>query len=490
MPESSVHPLESILRLCAAAAPNPWYPSAYVKETNTPREELDPYLDQLRMAGLVHLTDWVPGHGQGYALTPAGEDVLKNPRQLARLLAGKWSLRVVRDDRPPARSAPSPWERGEAVREALMHPSPPLITFALVAINVIIFLMKLGSENLYNQLFDWAVANPIALLQHQWWRLLTTAFLHANWMHIGFNMYALYALGQNAERIWGHARYLLIYVIGALGCTCLALIMEPIPCIGASGAVCGIFAAEAVWAYYHREFLNPRIFSAWQRNFVINLVLLTFISFFRGVSWQGHLGGAIAGLIVGLCFSYSQAQIGVKRWLALVGVILVPVVSVALLVRTMNTSAKWENLRKGIELTGRPAPSDSEIDEFNENYLPEVRSSIPSALQIETNVGELLNMHASRRKNVDQAIVEIDVGAESLEHAANKFRQRGPFVTPLVEKARTAGLNLIEAHLELLRLFKECLEKGEKWTEKDDERLKKQKQNVEKAETEWKSLFR
>jgi DNA-binding IscR family transcriptional regulator len=88
MPESSVHPLESILRLCAAAAPEPWYPSAYAKETNTPRDTLDPYLDQLRMAGLVHLTDWVPGHGQGYALTPAGEDVLKDPRQLARLLAG------------------------------------------------------------------------------------------------------------------------------------------------------------------------------------------------------------------------------------------------------------------------------------------------------------------------------------------------------------------------------------------------------------------
>jgi membrane associated rhomboid family serine protease len=490
MPESSVHPLESILRLCAAAAPNPWYPSAYAKETNTARDDLDPYLDQLRMAGLVHLTDWVPGLGQGYALTPAGEDVLKNPRQLARLLAGKWSLRVVRDDRPQPRSAPSPWERGEAVREALMHPSAPVVTFALVAINVVIFLLKLGSENLYSQIFDWAVANPFALLQHQWWRLLTTAFLHANLMHVGFNMYALYALGQNAERIWGHARYFLIYVIGALGCTCLALIIQPIPCIGASGAVCGIFAAEAVWAYYHREFLNPRIFSSWQRNFMINLVLLVFISFFPGVSWAGHLGGAIAGLIVALCFSYSQAQIGVKRWLGLAGVILVPVVSVAMLVRTMNISAEWARIRKKAESAVENVQSDSEIQDFNDNYLPQVRSAISENKKIETDLRVLLEMHPTRRNNVNLAIGVFDANIQSLNKTITLLRQRERFVTPLVEQARSAGLNYLQARLELSRLFKECLEKGDKWTEQDEERLRQQKENVENAENEWRSLFR
>jgi len=490
MPESSVHPLESILRLCAAAAPEPWYPSAYAKETNTPRDTLDPYLDQLRMAGLVHLTDWVPGHGQGYALTPAGEDVLKDPRQLARLLAGKWSLRVVRDDRPQARAAPSPWERGEAVREALMHPVQPVVTFTLIAVNVAIFVIRYGSKDLYGQIQDWAVANPVALIQHQWWRLLTTAFLHQNELHVGFNMYALYALGQNAERIWGHGRYLLIYVIGALGCTCLALITQPIPCIGASGAVCGIFAAEAVWAYYHREFLNPRIFAAWQRNFVINLVLLVIISFFPNVSWAGHLGGAIAGLLVALCFSYAQTQIGVGRWVSLMGVILVPIVSIGLLVRTMNTNPEWERRRKAVELAGQDAQSESEIREFNENYLPQVRSVIREAKNIETNVGELLEMGPSRRKNVDQAIADIDAGIGSLEQVTTLLRQRGPFVTPLVEEARTAGLNHLEARFELLRLFKECLEKGEKWTQKDEERLQQQKQNVEKAEKQWRALLK
>ena len=82
-------PLETILRQCAEAAPFPWYPTAYARTNGITREELDPHLDQLRMAGLIHLTDWVQGQGQGYALTPEGESVLQNPRELAKVRAGK-----------------------------------------------------------------------------------------------------------------------------------------------------------------------------------------------------------------------------------------------------------------------------------------------------------------------------------------------------------------------------------------------------------------
>jgi membrane associated rhomboid family serine protease len=490
MPESSVHPLESILRLCAAAAPEPWYPSVYAKETNTPRDTLDPYLDQLRMAGLVHLTDWVPGHGQGYALTPAGEDVLKDPRQLARLLAGKWSLRVVRDDRPQARAAPSPWERGEAVREALMYPFRPTVTYALIAINIGAFVLQCQSRQFRNLL----VADAPELLNGQWWRLLTTAFLHAGSLgmpwHLAMNMFALYSLGPVTERIWGHGRFLAIYLVAAIGSTCLALITDPIGCIGASGAICGVFGAWAAWLFYNRHHIPRSLFLAWQRTFMINVVLLVIISFVPGVSWAGHLGGAIAGLALALWFSYFQTQFARVSWLQWAGMILIPAVSVGFLVRTMNTNPEWVSLRKKVELAGQHVQSDSEIEEFNESFLPEVKSSIRGVMQMETNVGELLEVRPSRRKNVAQAIAEIDVGAESLEHTAHMLRQRGPFVTPLVEQARTNGLNLVEAHLELLGLFKECLGKGEEWTEKDEERLQKQKLNVEKAETGWRSLFR
>ena len=81
--------LEIILRECAAARPQPWYPSEYARATGVPRAPLDDALDELRANGLVHLTPWVEGHGQGYQLTQHGMEVLVQPRLLARLRQGQ-----------------------------------------------------------------------------------------------------------------------------------------------------------------------------------------------------------------------------------------------------------------------------------------------------------------------------------------------------------------------------------------------------------------
>src|SRR4051794_508507 len=88
MAKSHTELLEMILRECAAAQTHPWYPAAFAKATGVPREPLDASLDQLRLSGLVKLTPWVAGQGQGYQLTPHGAEVLQQPRLLARLRAG------------------------------------------------------------------------------------------------------------------------------------------------------------------------------------------------------------------------------------------------------------------------------------------------------------------------------------------------------------------------------------------------------------------
>src|SRR5262245_29883872 len=137
--------LERILQFCAEAAPRPWYPSAYVQAAGIPRDRLDPRLDQLRLAGLVRLTDWEKGTGQGYALTEEGERVLHSPRDLARLRDGQVPAR-------PAPEAPAPlgeepmteWDRGEAVRLALLKPGRPVVTQALLFLNLAWFLAGLG----------------------------------------------------------------------------------------------------------------------------------------------------------------------------------------------------------------------------------------------------------------------------------------------------------------------------------------------------------
>jgi membrane associated rhomboid family serine protease len=487
MPESSVHPLESTLRLCASLAPEPLYPSTYARETNTSRESLDSYLDQLRMAGLVRLTDWVAGHGQGYALTPAGEEVLKSPRLLARVVAGKWTPPVGRSDNRVPTARVTPWERGEAVREALLYPVQPVVTFVLIAICVVLFLIQKQFSALYGQIEELTIASPIGLLRGQWWRLLTTAFLHANLLHVGCNMYALYALGRNAERIWGHWRFLTIYLVAAWGGSCLALSIQPVRCIGASGAVCGIFAAEAAWVYYNRRFLDPRLFFSWQQNFMINVVLLGIISFMPNVSWAAHLGGAISGLIMALWLNYFQLQAGWRRWLTPIGVILIPLVAFGLLVRAMNSSAVWKQARE----YEKELQEEKEREEIN-NYLPRLASTDQKAQLVFTkDVKPLLEVRASRRnaEDVKKAIHQLDETINDLQKGVETLHTRRPFDSPFIEKVRQHRLLLTETRITLLQLGKECMEKGEDCTEKDEERLKEQEEQLEKIKNEWREIL-
>src|SRR5262249_11945911 len=156
-------------------------------------EQLDPYLDQLRMAGLIHLTDWVQGQGQGYALTPAGKRVLQSPRELARLRTGELGdYRHV--DVSPAEDRPmTAFERGEEIRAAFLHPSPPVVSYTLIAINVLWFLWGIAIALQHREklnTFLYASTNEVlrqtGALQGEylveswlgWGRLITCCFVH------------------------------------------------------------------------------------------------------------------------------------------------------------------------------------------------------------------------------------------------------------------------------------------------------------------------
>lgn len=500
MPESSVHLLESILRMCAAAAPEPWYPSTYAKETNTPRETLDPHLDQLRLAGLVHLTDWVAGYGQGYALTPAGEDVLKNPRQLARLVSGKWSPPVDRSEKRRTSTDSSPWQRGETVRAVFSHPKPSWVTYGIMMANVFVFLVGLflavragiraesflrGSTGEIMEATGGVTA--LDLLHGQWWRLVSSSFVHAGLLHIGANMLGLYFLGPLGEQMWGRGRYLLLYLIAGLGGNCVALMINPailnqgrisiILLVGASGAICGLLASEAIWIILNRRHLPSWLVSSFLRNVVINVIIIAYIgSAIPNVSNAGHFGGGVVGALTAVLLNYQRFGSTRQRWVAIVGVMLVPVVCIGLLVRAMNTSAAWLPLREEVE--------ENEINA----YLPDMHSTEQKALTTYSKeVEPLLERRASRRNSQDvtRVIEHLEENLQELEDKVKVLQKRAPFSSPFIERARQVRLELTNAWIALLQLSKECLQKGEKWTEKDEERRKQQETELARIQKEW-----
>jgi membrane associated rhomboid family serine protease len=375
--------LETILRGCAAAAPNPWYPSTFSQTAGMPREALDPFLDQLRMAGLVRLTDWVQGTGQGYALTPAGDQVLNAPRLLARLRLG--DVPAVDNVAPPeaerAMRAIDPLSRGEAARTALLNPINPWATVLLILVNVVWFLAGLGlavQKNVpLNQYLSFrsdpeilhdigAIRGEDIYIRHEWFRLLTCCFVHVGLVHLGVNMFSLYAVGPLLEQLWGSWRFLVLYLIAGFGGSCGMVIEQPLAGgAGASGALWGVLGSMATWLFLNRQVLPGPLVAMWRRQlilvFVINLALTFGIA---QISKGAHLGGGLVGMIAAVPMDYLRFGTPAQRQVALATLCLIPVLCVAALVQSFRSSgAEIERLyhRRHSELHFRMNPAPPEL---------------------------------------------------------------------------------------------------------------------------------
>jgi len=126
--------------------------------------------------------------------------------------------------------------------------SPYTITVALIAINVLVFLAMVASGVSFTQptpldVFKWGGDfGPATVGQHQWWRLLTSCFLHFGIIHIGMNMYVLYLIGPFIQTVFGRLRYLLIYFIAGLAGSIVSVWVHPTAVgAGASGAIFGLY---------------------------------------------------------------------------------------------------------------------------------------------------------------------------------------------------------------------------------------------------------
>lgn len=179
-------------------------------------------------------------------------------------------------------------------------PTTPRVTEVLIAINVIAFIAEVASGlplaggQTGNVLIKGGLYGPAITEQHEYWRILTSGFLHYSLLHIAFNMFFLYIMGRMLEPAIGPLNFLVVYLVSLLAASFGALLFEPDALtVGASGACFGVLGALIVVAY------NRRI-SLWQSGLGLTLVINIVFSFsVAGISIGGHLGGLIGGLITG-----------------------------------------------------------------------------------------------------------------------------------------------------------------------------------------------
>jgi membrane associated rhomboid family serine protease len=188
-------------------------------------------------------------------------------------------------------------------------------TYVLIALNVIAFLAEIatGSGGLGEASGSvvrdgWLYGGAVS--EGEWYRLVTSGFLHAGLLHIAFNMFALFIVGRVVEPGIGTPRFIALYFASLLAGAFGALVMTgPFePTVGASGAIFGLFAATAIIA--RGRGMNEL---AGQIGFLI-VINLVFTFSIPGISIGGHLGGLLGGSICALAIvAGDRGMLGPRR---------------------------------------------------------------------------------------------------------------------------------------------------------------------------------
>ena len=181
--------------------------------------------------------------------------------------------------------------------DKIFTPKTPYVTYTLMAINIIIYAFGVllnptalfGSNAGFIEMFG---NLKTAIAGGEYYRLITSAFIHANIYHILFNMYALYILGSQAESFFGKGKFLIIYFSSVLTASLLSILFNNGYSVGASGAIFGIMGALLYFGYNYRVYLGNSLVNQIIPVIVINLI---FGFTMKSIDNFGHIGGLIGG---------------------------------------------------------------------------------------------------------------------------------------------------------------------------------------------------
>lgn len=186
---------------------------------------------------------------------------------------------------------------------------PRLVTKVLLGINAAVFLAVLAVGNrLLDQLllFGQAVTRPYGPLEGvaegQWYRLITSMFLHQEIWHIAMNMLGLWFLGPPLEQALGRVRFLGLYLLSGLGGGAITyLLAAPQQAsLGASGAIFGLFGATAVLMRRLRYDMRPIL--------ILLAINLIFTFTWKSIAWEAHIGGLVTGVLLAFALVHAPRE--------------------------------------------------------------------------------------------------------------------------------------------------------------------------------------
>lgn len=179
----------------------------------------------------------------------------------------------------------------------------PVVVPLLIALNVAVFAWSVAGTGLgASPVFVEGSLIPSQVAAGEWWRLVTAGFLHAGLVHLGLNMLALYMIGRDLEPVLGRTRFLAVYGVSLLGGSATVMLFPgDKPTVGASGAIFGLMGALVVVLLRLRLSPVPALL-------VVALNLYITFQFSQIISWQGHIGGLVVGVLAAAALVWAPGR--------------------------------------------------------------------------------------------------------------------------------------------------------------------------------------
>jgi membrane associated rhomboid family serine protease len=221
------------------------------------------------------------------------------------------------------------------VRRPTTSMSAAPVTRILIAVNVAIYLITAvqgaGLNTPGGALFDKFILYGPYVAQGDWWRLVTNMFLHGFLLHLGFNMFALWAIGRPVEAYLGSLRFSLLYFVSGLAGSAGHLVWSPhYPAVGASGAIFGVLGAMLILEWHATGKLAGNAMTWIAINLGFNFL---YNGSGGNISIGAHIGGLIGGILITLAFANwgrGHAAYGKVGLLGATGLIGVTVASIVI----------------------------------------------------------------------------------------------------------------------------------------------------------------
>lgn len=182
--------------------------------------------------------------------------------------------------------------------EDIFKKKKPIVTIFLIALCIITFLamyiLGSGSYDTYTLIKFGANYGPLVKIG-EYYRLITSSFVHIGLLHLIFNMYALYIIGMQLESFLGKTKFLIVYLFSALTGSLMSIIFSSSISAGASGAIFGLFGSLLYFGYHYRVYLGSVIKSQIIPLIAFNLIVGFMLS---GVDNAAHIGGLLGGFLM------------------------------------------------------------------------------------------------------------------------------------------------------------------------------------------------